>query len=141
MRLSSAPAKASVKRGEAGQGEDDVEGLLRQLRAPVPRRRESAVDAGPGVEKVVAARAVKGEAEEVAQDGARERAHAAKGRVDPGADLLVVGVQLRERVEGGEERVEDVLHLRVLVDEEQRVWDVRVAQVHQRRVLAGGAHP
>lgn len=52
------PEVPSVEAREPGELEDRVVILLFNLGAPVPSRRESAVDAGSGVEEIVGARTV-----------------------------------------------------------------------------------
>ena len=85
-----ARAASAEQSNEIKQLEDREEGLLRQLRAPVPCRGEAAVDARAGVEEVVRAAAVKRVPEKVLQDGSAQRRHAAPRGVNPLGDGAVL---------------------------------------------------
>lgn len=70
--------------------------------------------------------------EEVAQDVLPELVDSAKGVVDVPLQA-VVPHQLLDLLDADDDRVEDARHLRVLVDEHQRVGHVVVAQMDHAR--------
>jgi hypothetical protein len=87
---SSQSLELSVKADEAGELEDGVEGLGGELAAPVPRAREAAVDARPGVVKVLGAAAVERRPEKVVQYVHAQLVQPAVPRVDHGLDAVIL---------------------------------------------------
>ena len=94
-KLLSSRLELAVEGGEARELEYGEEIFGGQLRAPVPRRSEAAVDARASVEKVVGAGAVESVTEEILQDGGAQPKHAAPRGVDPAGESRIL-VQLVE---------------------------------------------
>ena len=97
--------------------------------APVPCGGESSVDAGPGVEEVVGARAVEGVFEEVRENQFDHLLRPAEDPVDVSLDVVVpvvVVFSLNATYHVGD-RAQNPRNLRVLVNEEQGIWDIVVS--------------
>ena len=74
--------RLTVKANETSQLEDVPERLRLELRAPIPRRGQSTIDARPCIEKVIRACAVEAAPEKVRQDHLRQSIDGTKASLD-----------------------------------------------------------
>mmetsp|Transcript_11031 Transcript_11031/g.35107 ORF Transcript_11031/g.35107 Transcript_11031/m.35107 type:complete len:280 (+) Transcript_11031:1034-1873(+) len=122
----------TIEPAEATHDEDGVVRFLLDAAAPLPRGRESAIHTAPCVEEVVCAGAVECVAEEVAQHHLAQLLHTAKLGLHVAVQLWVSSAQRADLLQHLDDGLQDALHLRVLVDEDQRVWNVVVPEVDDR---------
>jgi len=80
----------AVESGEASELEDWVEGLVGELRAPVPCAGQSSVDARTSIVKIVGAGPVEGASKKVVQDVLPKHLETAESVIDHVSDAVIL---------------------------------------------------